>query len=360
MPKLIRDVTLTFGDSFWGGLYFGERVLTTFYTISYYFADGTNSSYFSPSASGQRSVFRATPMLNLIRLNSDGSSTTVDSSQDGSPQFSRNEVKTYTVTREVELTTGSYYPVDNSTFTETESYRGSAITLPDPQLRVPPEILSITNVRYASTGLLADFTLRINYNPRNGQPNTLPFSIIGISEETLFQNSVNAISGLQTFSVTNVPVVSGETYFFGVNTGGIYSSVSLGSVVPTFNSFRFATVSPSNGIVPIRSDADGNITGGPYFITLNWSNLLPPPSTSTVTISTVNLSDVNFNPVTGSIPVTGTTKTFQIFPLPSPANFVETTLAQTITGSGGFSEFRFKITDSTGGVSALSIPFKSG
>jgi hypothetical protein len=361
-PKLIRDVTLTFGEPFWGG----ERKLISFYTISYYFADGTNSSYISPSVGGQRSVFRAAPMLNLIRLNSDGSSTTVDSSKDVSPQFSRNEVKTYTVTRDVELTTGSYYPVveyDDPTFTATESYRGSAITLPDPQLRLPPEIVSITNVRYSSTGLnglLADFTLKINYNPRNGQSNNLPLGIIGIYEDTVFQNSVNAIGGEQTFSITNVPVVSGETYFLGVNTGGIYYSTSLGSVLPTFNSFRFTSVTPSNGLVPIRSDANGNITGAPYFITLNWNNSLPSPSNSTVTISTVKLLDVNGNAVNDSINVTGTTKTFQIYPLPNPANFVETTLAQTITGSGGFPEFLFKITDNTGRVSAVSIPFRSG
>lgn len=367
-PKLIRDVTITFGESYWSG-----GALYTSYTLSYYFADGTLSSYIT-SVNGQRSVFEARPRLDLVRLNSDGTSTTIDSFVDVNPENNLNAVGTYTNSRQLVLTSplpASYYGVvnyDDSTFTATESYSGNTTTLLSPEFSSSPEIVSFSSPFDDVNGRFANFNVRFVYNPRNGlppedeDPEILQGYIISASgsfDPFDYENEINPVVGTNNLALL-YPVVSGEYYSFSIRRANGTFSSSVLVAAPTFDDFNFTSVSPSDGVVRLTYDENGNITRESYNITLTWHNGLLPLSTQ-VTISTVGLLDTNGNAVNTTIDVTGTTITFQIDPvIQASSNFVESTLAQSIINSGGFSPFQFKITDNTGRVSALSIPFRSG
>lgn len=349
-PALIRDVVISMIGSYWDRSQLYQR-----YVAAYYYADGSRST---TSRSGDlRNILR------LYKLNS-GQSTLLESY----PQDVNNVPQVYRSEEVVIIPFSSlgsdYYYItvehDDPSFTSRVITASSAVQPLIPDYASPPLITSISNIRIDSSGLLetldpsglvADFTVTLDYQPPNSLETSVPLSLLRLG--TILYANQPIVRGVNNIVFTRA-VIPGGYYAVSVGEGLGKVSTSVPFLAPNYGLLSFTRVPASVSIT--------RPTYPPFTITVQWQNTIPGYSGGDITIATVGLfisgldssldSSITHTPVGGGADVT---LTFTITPSNlTIGNQIEINLGRSVSLSGGFSSFQFQITDVATGISVLS------
>jgi hypothetical protein len=355
-PALIRDVVLSLTESYWVGsqLYAGYR-------LRYYFADGTQSWF----PGGNSSVYRGIPLIRFFMVNPDGSTTQISSYADPQPATAYNAVGNYVTLNPIPFQLTSSVPMpyygtveyDDQSFTNSVSFASSPVNSLVPEILSSPVIASVSNIRTQALspyGLIGNFTVTLNYQPRNGQGASLAFTIKSTTNSvTPTTRTAVVVVGLNTLQFNDIPVVAGDNYTVSVLTGSV-SSTSVPIICPNYSNLVFTSV-PSN----VTTFAGGVVVDN-FSITIGWNNVISGYTGQTITIGTVGLSSDSSITYTPNVPGNATI-TFNMNPDSLAGNSIEYNLANSVREAGGFPDFKFKLTDSSlTQASVLSSVIRSG
>jgi hypothetical protein len=350
-PTLIQGVILTFTDTFWI-----LSKLYAQYSLEYRLQDGSLSAFRNP---GVLNPFRTGQKIIVNALGIDDSVTQLNGNDDflegGAGLLDRRGA--YTYSGEIELPLNpqerSYYgsvEYSHPSFDDalTQTVNSSNINYLRPELSSPPMITSITNIRTRSTapfGLIANFTVSFNYQPRTTARTSLKLQTVGVfsgSPET----TKNVTVGQNIIEITDIPVVTGDSFILGVYTKDTVASVSEAFECPSYSNLSFTSVPTT-----VSTYAGGAIV--PTFsITISWNNVISGYTGQSMTIATVGLTDSASSAEDTSITYTPSGSgiasiTFNMNTATLSGNSIEHNLAKSVQESGGFADLRFKLTDSS-------------
>jgi len=354
-PALIRNVVMTFTDSYWNG-----SDLRVNFTMNYYLADKTLSSYANTYI--QHSVRQGSPLIQVF--GNDPANPIISYEQDlygGNPG---DNSYSQSITINPNTSGDIYYGVvvyDDPSFTNTVSISSSNVSLLIPEFLSSPVISQISEPYIDSQHIgtiYADFEVVFNYQPRNGNPGSLQCSVSDpLRSGTFFSQTIDApLVGTNTVILTNIPVNPGISYTVTITPSSGFGSTSLPVICPDYpaSSFLYFTDVPST----INFTIDPDLNASPFSISIYWNNIIPG-SNGHVTVETIGLfdpygggvGDASASAAPGSSGIASITLNMSDF---NVGNDIERNLYYIANAMLGFSNLRFKITDIATGIPVIS------